>query len=80
MNLAGFRLAFKAKQLGKAIEGCKFVVKRFRNVLSSVTEGGKMTLEDTIKKQVQMHTFCRNYVKLMKREASEEHGTHFYNG
>ena len=76
-----FRSAFRAKQLGKAIEGTLFVAKRFRDsALGIVTEKGKLSKEDAMKKHIQMHMYARNYIKLLKSEAPTEYGQHFSMG
>ena len=67
-----FRSAFRAKQ---------FVVKRFRDsALGLVTEKGTLSVENALKKHIQMHVYARNYVKLLKSEAPSEYGEHFSMG
>ena len=77
----GFRFAFKANQLSGKLEGSSFVVKRYRDTaIQAVTEKGTVTIDDAVRKQVQMHMFARNYVKLLKAEAPKEYGEHFKMG
>ena len=45
-----------------------------------VSEKGKLSVEDALKKHIQMHMYARNYVKLLKSEASSEYGEHFTMG